>query len=63
MIYYKVQSNKEYNIKVNKMLWELGFSDDEIIRFKKKEAGIIFIVPAIIAIIIGMTMVVGLARI
>ena len=41
MVYFKLQSNRDYNEKKYDMLWKIGISDSEILKLQKTENSIV----------------------
>ena len=63
MVYFKLQSNRDYNEKKYDMLWKIGISDSEILKLQKTENSIVFVMPAVVAVCVGALMTIGLIKI
>ena len=63
MVYFKLQSNREYNEKKYDMLWKIGISDSEILKLQKTENSIVFVMPAVVTVCVGALMTIGLIKI
>jgi len=63
MIFFKVQSNRESSEKKYTLLWDLGLNEAEIEKTRKTETAIIFIIPSLVAVCIGVLMTIGLIKI
>ena len=63
MVYFKLQSNRDYNEKKYDMLWKIGISDSEILKLQKTENSIVFVMPAVVAVCVGTLMTIGLIKI
>ena len=63
MILFKVQSNRESSEKKYTLLWDLGLNEAEIEKTRKTETAIIFIIPSLVAVCVGVLMTIGLIKI